>query len=78
MIDFTKITFEQFCDEWLERRDTLALRSLRGEELSLEEQSLLKELNVALDGFLPRPTPLPKEVKEAMEEIKRLYNANKR
>lgn len=55
----------------VERRDELAYRKLRGEALSPRESLALAVLNdFVRRTLIPRSSPLPESVREAMEEVR--------
>lgn len=53
----------------VDRRDELHLRMLRGDVLTDEERAYLNKLDAELDAVLPRPEPLPDDVRELMREF---------
>jgi hypothetical protein len=67
-----EITLEEFAVRYLDDRDELAFRELRGERLTARERSYLDELNAGLDRLLPTPAGLPADVRAAMAEVRRL------
>lgn len=64
-------TLEEFSTQYLETRDSLALRRIRGEKLTAREQVLLESLNHLLEQLLPRPDRLPPDITELVEEVLR-------
>lgn len=70
--DSEQMSMEEFSARFVELRDKLAYRSMRGEALSAHERALLASLNQVLDAVLPAPAPLPADVRDAMAEVARL------
>jgi hypothetical protein len=70
--DSGEVTLEEFARQYLDARDRLAYRKLRGKSLSPREQSMLAALNRMLEQLLPPPAALPSNVKEMVDEILRL------
>jgi hypothetical protein len=70
--DSEAMTVAEFSRRYLETRDDLALRELRGEALNAREEVMLAALNLQLEEILPKSPPLPPDVRAAMAEVKRL------
>lgn len=70
--DSGESSLDEFVERYLETRDNLAYRKLRGEDLSPREMSLLTVLNRMVDKLLPQPAMLPADVKATVEEVLRL------
>lgn len=70
--DSGEVSLDEFVERYLDTRDRLAYRRIRGEVLSPREASLLTVLNHMVDKLLPRPTALPSDVKATVEEVLRL------
>lgn len=66
------MTLAEFSRRYLDKRDELALRKIRGEQLTSREQIVLKALNLQLEEMLPSPPPLPDDVRDVMDEVERL------
>ncbi len=70
--DSNMLTLSEFSQRYMDLRDELALRKLRGEALTSREQSALQVLNKRLEELLPVPPRLPADVREVMAELRRL------
>lgn len=57
---------------YLDVRDGLAFHQMRGDQLTALEQLLLRMLNVLAEQLLPQPEVLPRDVRDAMEEVRRM------
>jgi hypothetical protein len=67
-----ELTLDEFVEKYLDRRDELAFRALRGEMLTPSEAIVLQMLNSALERLLPKSEPLPAHVNDAIMEVHRL------
>lgn len=63
---------EELLHRYLSVRDELAYRRLRGEVLTLRESIVLEVLNRVARLVMPRPERLPDDVREAIDEVRRL------
>ena len=72
--DSGEMSLDEFASRYLETRDQLAVRNLRGEPLSHREQSLLSALNEMLDQLLPSPERVRAEILELADEVLRRRN----
>jgi hypothetical protein len=70
--DSEELNLSKFLHSYLDMRDDLALKRLRGESLTAYEAVFLAVLNRALERMLPPPPPLPQDVLEAVKEVQRL------
>lgn len=61
----------------IDRRDELVYKRLGGEKLSLLEKKYVDVMNKVLEYSLPAPSPLPNDVKAAIEEINTLARERK-
>jgi hypothetical protein len=68
------LSLGEFVERYLALRDDLAYRALTG-DLPAEEAAHLQALNAALSQLLPRPSPPPVDVVNAMAEVRRLLGA---
>jgi hypothetical protein len=71
MSDSGDISFDGFLDHYLEARDQLAYRLLRGETLNPRERATLTALNQVAERLLPAPPPMAPEVTALVDEVLR-------
>jgi hypothetical protein len=63
------MTSDDFIEKHIDRRDELAFRELRDDTMSPSEVIELQDLNAALLPLLPKPEPLPAQIKASLSEI---------
>lgn len=68
--DASELTLDQFSNLYMDERDGLAYRRLRGEGMTRREQARLDWLNSILERLLPQPVTLPREALDAMRELR--------
>ncbi|MFH0902218.1 MAG: hypothetical protein V2A73_16420 [Pseudomonadota bacterium] len=69
--DSGEISLDELARRYLDTRDQLAYRQLRGETLTPRERIMLSALNRIVERLLPPPAPLPRRVSELVDELLR-------
>jgi len=64
------MSMDEFVTRYLDTRDMLSYRQLRGEVLMPHDQVVLAALNRIADRLFPPPTPLPGRVVDLVDAMR--------
>lgn len=71
--DLGALTLSDFAARYVDARDGLAYRRLRGDVLTAREESSIAAMNQWLDDHMPKPEGLPGPIRDLIDDILRLH-----